>query len=64
MNVYSKGVDLMKIGVIPGEDMLPETAFVKLSWLLENYKKEMVKELIKRNLRGEINERITAEFSL
>ena len=64
MNVYSKGVDLIKIGVIPGEDMLPETAFVKLSWLLGNYKKEMVRELVKRNLRGEINERITAEFSL
>ncbi|MBS3097631.1 Glu-tRNA(Gln) amidotransferase subunit GatD [Candidatus Woesearchaeota archaeon] len=58
MNVYSTGRDLLKAGVIPGEDMLPETAFVKLAWLLGNYKKEEVKELIGRNLRGEINERI------
>ena len=57
MQVYSKGRDLLKLGVIPGEDMLPETAFVKLAWLLGNYKKEEVKELIGKNLRGEISER-------
>ena len=64
MNVYSKGIDLLNIGVISGEDMLSETALVKLSWLLGNYNKERAKELIRKNLRGEINERITAEFSL
>jgi len=58
MNVYSTGRDLLKAGVISGEDMLPETAFVKLAWLLGNYKREETKELIGRNLRGEINERI------
>ncbi|MFH0936587.1 MAG: Glu-tRNA(Gln) amidotransferase subunit GatD [Candidatus Woesearchaeota archaeon] len=58
MNVYSKGRDLQEIGIIPGEDMLPETAFVKLSWLLANYPKSQVKQLIKENLRGEINKRI------
>ncbi len=58
MNVYSPGRDLLKTGVIPGEDMLPETAFVKLAWLLGNYKKDEAKELIGKNLRGEINERI------
>ena len=57
MQVYSKGRDLLKLGVIPGEDMLPETAFVKLAWLLANYKKEEVKELTGQNLRGEISER-------
>ena len=57
MQVYSKGRDLLKLGVIPSEDMLPETAFVKLAWLLSNYKKEEVKELIGKNLRGEISER-------
>lgn len=64
MNVYSKGVDLMNLGVIPGEDMLAETAFVKLSWLLGNYKKDQVKNLIRKNLRGEINERIKSNFSI
>src|SRR3989344_2696564 len=57
MRVYSKGRDLLNLGVISGEDMLPETAFVKLAWLLGNYKKEEVKELIGKNLRGEISER-------
>ncbi len=59
MNVYSKGRDLLNLGVISGEDMLPETAFVKLAWLLANHKKQEVKELIGKNLRGEISERIT-----
>ncbi|MBI3036777.1 Glu-tRNA(Gln) amidotransferase subunit GatD [Candidatus Woesearchaeota archaeon] len=57
MHVYDKGTDLTKLGVIPGEDMLPNTAFVKLAWLLSNHKKAEVKELITKNLRGEISER-------
>ena len=61
MNVYSKGRELQDLGVISGEDMLPETTFVKLSWLLANYPKQ-VKELIGKNLRGEINENLTKEF--
>lgn len=55
MHVYDKATDLVKLGVIPGEDMLPETAFVKLAWLLGNYKPELAKELIGKNLRGEIS---------
>ncbi len=59
MHVYSKGTDLTNLGVVEGEDMLPNTALVKLSWLLANYKdKEEIKRLIKTNLRGEINPRI------
>jgi glutamyl-tRNA(Gln) amidotransferase subunit D len=57
MHVYRNGVELEKAGVIPGEDMLPETAFVKLAWLLGNFGKEKAKELIGKNLRGEINDR-------
>ncbi len=57
MNVYDKGRDLTALGVIPGGDMLPETAFVKLAWLLSNYKKDEVKKLIAQNLRGEISDR-------
>jgi len=46
----------VNLGVVPGEDMLPETAFVKLAWLLGNYKAEEARELIGKNLRGEIGE--------
>tara|TARA_Y100000310_G_scaffold344510_1_gene457653 strand:+ start:8560 stop:9849 length:1290 start_codon:yes stop_codon:yes gene_type:complete len=56
MNVYAYGRELQKVGVIPGEDMLPETAFVKLAWLLGNHKKDTA-SLLQKNLRGEIEER-------
>ncbi len=55
LNVYDKGRDLLSLGVIPGEDMLANTAFVKLAWLLGNYKPLDAKKLITQNLRGEIN---------
>ncbi|MFA5176094.1 MAG: Glu-tRNA(Gln) amidotransferase subunit GatD [Candidatus Nanoarchaeia archaeon] len=61
MNVYSTGRDLLDIGVISGEDMLAETAFVKLAWLLGNYKKDEVKYMLNDNLRGEISERTKYE---
>ncbi len=62
MNVYDKGADLLKLGVIPGEDMLANTALVKLSWLLGNYSKEEAKKLVGKNLRGEISERSEESF--
>ena len=54
MHVYDKATDLVNLGVIPGEDMLAETAFVKLAWLLGIYRKEDAKKLVRENLRGEI----------
>jgi len=56
--VYTTGINLSEAGVIYCKDMLPETAFIKLAWLLGNYKKDEVKELMTKNLRGEINERL------
>ncbi len=65
MDVYSTGRDLLNAGVISGEDMLPEVAYVKLKWLLGNYPKEKAKELMQKNLRGEITERSNiGEFSV
>ena len=58
LTVYAKGRALLASGVIQGADMLPETAFVKLAWLLANKKKNEVKELIQENLVGEINKRV------
>ncbi len=58
MNVYDKGRDLLELGVISGEDMLANTALVKLSWLIGNYPAKEVKKLICENLRGEINPRL------
>ena len=58
MNVYSTGRELEEIGVISGDDMLPETAYIKLTWLLGNYEeREEVEELMRKNLRGEISDR-------
>ncbi len=57
MNVYTPGRQLLEAGVIGNySDMTPETAFVKLAWLLSNHKSK-VKELFSENLRGEISRR-------
>ena len=65
MNVYSKGRDLQKLGVLGNNtDMLPETAFIKLAWLLSNFSVEKAKKLIGENLRGEISERVKANTFL
>lgn len=55
--VYDTGRYLLKAGVIEGEDMLPETALIKVMWLLGNFELEEARELVKKNLVGEINYR-------
>ncbi|MEM3731753.1 MAG: Glu-tRNA(Gln) amidotransferase subunit GatD [Candidatus Bathyarchaeia archaeon] len=62
MNVYDTGRDLQALGVIPLEDMLPETALVKLMWIFgqtENI--EEAKTLLKTNMAGEISPRTIPE---
>ena len=57
-SVYVNLRRLSSIGCLYCNDMLPETALIKLSWLLGNYKDpEQIKRLMVTNLRGEINER-------
>jgi glutamyl-tRNA(Gln) amidotransferase subunit D len=60
MNVYNTGRDLLKAGVVPLEDMLPETGLAKLMWALANSKStEETKALMRENLVGEVTARTT-----
>ena len=59
MNVYTTGRKMQELGIIGNyHDMHPETAFIKLAWLLSNFKKKEIKELFSKNLVGEISERL------
>jgi len=60
--VYDNGRDMLRAGVIEGEDMLPEVALVKLMWLLGNYPPEEARRLVGVNLRGEIEEETRGEW--
>jgi glutamyl-tRNA(Gln) amidotransferase subunit D len=63
MNVYSTGIDLQKIGVHPLEDILPETALVKLMWVLGQTKDPTrIAEVMRTNLVGEISPRRSDGF--
>ena len=57
MTVYSAGRDLLKLGVVPLEDMLPESALVKLMWAYGNYKDEEIQDIMTANIAGEFTER-------
>jgi len=62
MNVYDQGRDLLALGVIPLEDVLPETAAVKLMWIFGQTRDvEEAKRLLKTNIVGEISPRTLAE---
>jgi glutamyl-tRNA(Gln) amidotransferase subunit D len=56
-NVYRNLRLVSSAGVVYCEDMTPETAYVKLGWLLGNYKPEEAKRLLNQNIVGEIKER-------
>ncbi|MFA5125373.1 MAG: Glu-tRNA(Gln) amidotransferase subunit GatD [archaeon] len=53
-HVYTNLRKVSSTGAIYCEDMLPETALMKLSWLLGNYSKKEAMEMLAKNLRGEI----------
>jgi len=57
LDVYTTGRKLLKAGAVPVDDMLPEVAFVKLSWLLGNFpyeEPERLKSLLLTNLAYEV----------
>lgn len=62
MNVYDSGRDLQALGVIPLEDMLPETALVKLMWIFgQTGGTQEAKKLLRTNIAGELSPRTLPE---
>jgi len=60
--VYSNGRELLDAGVIFLEDMLAETALIKLGWILGHHGwKKQVKEKMLENVAGEFNDKISLE---
>lgn len=58
MFVYDTGRDIMELGVIPGANLTPETAYVKLIWALgHSHDPEVVREIMLTPYSGEITER-------
>jgi len=63
--VYSNLRRMSERGVIYLEDMLTETAYVKLMWVLgQSQKKEEIKKLMLENIAGEFNNRLQPEMFL
>ena len=62
MHVYDNGIELEKTGIINLKDMLSETAFVKLGWILGHKTwakdKEKIKDKMLENISGEFSERL------
>jgi len=58
MNVYDSGRDLQALGVLPLDDMLAETALVKLMWIFGQTKDpKEAKNLLKTDIAGELSPR-------
>ncbi|MDJ0766268.1 MAG: Glu-tRNA(Gln) amidotransferase subunit GatD [Myxococcota bacterium] len=58
MYVYDTGRDLLDIGVVPLDNMLPETALMKLGWVLGHTDDhEQVMQMMRTPINGEITSR-------
>jgi glutamyl-tRNA(Gln) amidotransferase subunit D len=58
MYVYDTGRDMMELGVIPGANMLPEVAYMKLGWALgQTDDLARVREIMMTPVAGEITDR-------
>ena len=56
MTVYDSGRDLLELGIVPLENMIPETALVKAMWAYGNSSNsEEVKELMLRDIASEFS---------
>ena len=55
MTVYESGRDLLNLGIIPLENMIPEVALVKAMWAVANSKNaDDIKKLMLQNIASEI----------
>jgi glutamyl-tRNA(Gln) amidotransferase subunit D len=62
MHVYDTGRDLLNLGVVPMDDVFPETALVKLMWVLgQTSDSEEGKKLLKQNIAREFSPRTLPE---
>ena len=62
-HVYSTAVRMTEAGAVFLEDMLPETAFAKLAWVLGHTKNlKKVRRMMLTNYAGEITERSAIEW--
>jgi glutamyl-tRNA(Gln) amidotransferase subunit D len=58
--VYGPGRKLQNLGVLFLKDMLPETAYIKLGWLLGKHKnKDKIRKLMLDSLADEYNKKLT-----
>jgi len=58
MFVYDTGRDLMSLGIVPGENMLPEVAYIKLGWALgQTSDLDKVREIMLTPICDDITER-------
>jgi glutamyl-tRNA(Gln) amidotransferase subunit D len=56
MFVYETGREMMALGVVPAENMLPEVAYIKLGWVLGQTTEP---EEVKRMMLSPVNDEIT-----
>ncbi len=56
MTVYESGRDLLDLGIIPLENMIPEVALVKMMWVMGNSQnKEEIKKIMLKNIASELS---------
>lgn len=64
-HVYSTAVKMTEAGAVFLEDMLPETAFAKLVWVLGHTRNpEEARKMMLTNYAGEITERSAIKWKL
>ncbi|MEE3401205.1 MAG: Glu-tRNA(Gln) amidotransferase GatDE subunit D, partial [Methanomethylophilus sp.] len=58
LNVYNTGRDMLNAGAVTVWDMLPETAYAKLMWVLANSEgRDAAVEMMRTPLCGEMSDR-------